>query len=318
MHVARMLLLAMVCSTGCREASTQNIDGSSPTLDAAAPAPAASVTMRADPKTYAIDEETPGTKRPVLVVIGIDPWAEVRGADVPRTVIYEDGTIIASRGKTTAQGRRTFESKLDPQAAARFAAIRADPALVAVPARLGFSHATDQPTAQLIFRVGDRWKMIIANGLYVDGTPTHPARELMPVPPPLANALGTIEAFAMPDAPEWKPDTVEIMLSDFSHSKKPPLPWPNGVPRPPAGFKAPEGGVHKHFVPAAAEPKLEELQRSRDAYTGVGLDGKTWSLNYRRVVPNQALIQRVETCCHLLSIEETVNKMPPIPAYCHR
>ncbi|MBX3182282.1 MAG: hypothetical protein KIT72_09490 [Polyangiaceae bacterium] len=251
-----------------------------------------------------VSEPDKASERPQVVLVQTNPHALVLGAEVPRVVIYEDGTVITQREAQVV-------TAVAPKETRELIARVITPELLALPARWSVRAPTDQPRLQLLVRDADGWKLLDVYGVRL-GSPPRPGTTPPGVPTEIfLAACEALASFEPPGAVPWVPQEIELMLWDFSHAKEEPLPWPAGVPQPPRAGRVAKG-TQKHPIPGRHEAALRAFLEQQGPRRGVQLDGKSMSLAYRRLVPADAHIQAVRRCALSAAIG------PELPPGCTR
>jgi hypothetical protein len=243
--------------------------------------------------------------KPLAVLREKNPWATVLGSEVPTIVVYEDGLVVYHR--LVGEKASALTVNVGAEAARKFVDGLATTEFMALPARMSITIATDQPTVMIVLRTGSQWKFASVNGLGRDGKAT--AASQGEAPGVFVTAYQRLAQFDAPGAVPWEPETIEIMLWDFSHAHKRPLPWPAGIPAPPAGVKPPEKGVYRHYVPGRHEAATRAFIASLEQSQGVSVGGASSSIGVRRVVPSDVYIETMIQCAWSRSIPSA--KLPP-------
>ena len=243
--------------------------------------------------------------KPLAVLRESNPWLMVIGSDVPTIVVYEDGLVVYQ--KLAGQKAEGLMVNVGPEAARALVSGLAPPDFMALPARMSVTAATDQPTVGIALRRGSQWKYASVNGLGRDGKATAASHGEAPVV--FITAYRRLASFDAPGATPWEPESIEIMISDFSHARERPLPWPAGIPAPPAGVKPPEKGVYRHYVPGRHEAATRAFIASLNQSQGVSVGGASASVGVRRVVPSDVYIETMIQCAWSRSIPSA--KLPP-------
>lgn len=209
-----------------------------------------------------------------LLLYKRNPWLMVIGSDSPLVAWYTDGRMIfldhAASGRSGAVYKSVQLSETE-QAEARS---RMKP-LDSLQRHYELSHATDQPTTQLVFRSGGNLKQVSAYG----GVPAEMAAFI--------NFLNTLQARVGARAESWRPSFFEVMLWPFDHALGEPIPWPEDFPGldSPAMVKRGKSS-YSVYLPAEDEEKLRSFIEARQG-NAVLFDGKKWSVAVRIPFPHE-------------------------------
>lgn len=244
--------------------------------------------MPASITSVEVDGLEPLAHRPLLVLTEENPYLMVDGSDVPRLVAYEDGLVLFDGGRRSVQ--------LTPERVREFVAQVAAPEFLALPVLTRVRDRGGLPTVHIGLRLGTRWKYAAVYGIPLgilvlrDGEPPPEG------PPGFMAAYGKVLQFDAPEAKPWTPETIEVMLWDFSHSRDE-SPWPADVPAPPADWVPPPmGKIRKHLMPGSHEAALTKFLAELPETRAVGFNGHRWSVEVRRVVPGEQYIRDVQQC----------------------
>ncbi|GHU35291.1 hypothetical protein AGMMS50256_30240 [Betaproteobacteria bacterium] len=211
-----------------------------------------------------------------LLLYKRDPWLMVIGSDSPLAACYADGLMIfldpASSSNSGQSGPGYKSVRLD--AAERGELQARMKALDTLQPYYELSHATDQPTTQLVFRSGGKLRQSSAYG----GVPAEMAQFI--------GFLGNLQMQAYARAANWKPAFLEIMLWPFEHARGEPTPWPKEFPGldSPAAVKRGKDS-YSLYQPAAREEKFRDFLKTRRG--AVLLDGKKWAVAMRVPFPHE-------------------------------
>lgn len=260
-----------------------------------------------DDRTIEVDGLDALTHKPLVVLTELDPWRTVIGSDVPTTVLYEDGTVVSHRGTGNATYAWTARA---PQAVNALARRIASSDVMTLPVRWSVLAATDQPTVRLLVRSGSRWKYTEVYGIRRDGKPAITNNAAPDAPSTFVDAYRALLDFEVDGAVPWTPEQIEIMLWDFSHTKKRPRPWPREIPTPAYTKPTQSKGVFKHVVDGRLEPAVKEFLSSLEPAQAVSLGNHTLSMAYRRRVPEEEYIMRVRDCARVLKVAADAG-LPP-------
>jgi len=231
--------------------------------------------------------------RPLAVFIQSEPWARVRGADLPRFILYEDQTVIYARQHD--EGFRYHTAKLD---AKPFMELRAKFSQYAkrFPRSATYDvapNSTDQPRALFCFRSGDRYTTTTVYGLQAAGT--KPAAhsqfdaERNPKVPPrqLLELHKLCSSYQAPHARPWQPRYVEVMLWPYEHAVEKSIIWPANWPSLRSDRAMRRGEDYSLFLDATQLPVLQKFLASQMEKGAIEVDRRKWSATWRYVFPSE-------------------------------
>lgn len=244
--------------------------------------------------------------RPLLVLTEENPYLMVDGSDVPRLVAYDDGLVVFDGGQRSVQ--------LTPLHVRSFVETIATPEFLALPVLTRVRERGGLPTVHIGLRLGARWKYAAVYGIPLGILVLREGEAAPQGPAGFMRAYADLLAFAAPEAAPWTPESIEVMLWDFSHAGDE-RPWPADVPAPPSDWKDPPvGSIRRHVLAGSHEPALLRFLDGLAETQAVAFNGHRWSIAVRRVVPGERYIRAVQACV----IKQTLAD-PPIPVgpECH-
>lgn len=240
-------------------------------LTASSPPPPQTVTaasfVRSPPLVLATRET--GKPKPLVVLVETNPWLMVTGSDSPSFALYDDGQAIylTDGGYKTVKLDDTELSKLiDRLDLGTLACLNEsyDPAT-----------ATDQPTETLTIFNGDR-----RSSVSVYGSMKSPSVRSK-IPEPFVSAYDMLRAFHRPDARDWLPDKIEVMVWPYEYAPGTSIIWPKNWPALDDASTVKRGDSYSIFVPAADYPALTRFLGSRQKKGAVEIGGKKWAVSTR-------------------------------------
>jgi hypothetical protein len=271
-------LVCLTLSWGCSHRAPQNI-ASAPIE----PAPSCAVPPGAN-----------AGRRRVLVFSELNPWLEVIDSDVPSVVVYADGEVILAR-----KGLR--HANLAAAALTGFLESLQLDRLRDVPEYTSTMNVTDLKTTVIIWRDGNRMRSV---SVYrpVNRRPEeerwgNQSITISAAPEAFVSAVERIRGFEPDGATTWAPETVELMLGPFDHSRQKPIPWPANWPGwNSSGARMPSTIGGNSLLPVAGLIFIDglcwnqaiEVKKGLDSYTAVLLDGRMYSLSIRPLLPAEA------------------------------
>ncbi|MDI1449268.1 hypothetical protein [Polyangium sp. 6x1] len=309
-HRVTALLALLSLAYGCRDATPPDERGpSAPLTPSASAAPTS--TAKEPPRNASPLFEVEGLDKldhkPLAVLRERNTWLLVLGSDVPTIVVYEDGLVVYH--KIVGNKAEALTVNVGAEAARKLVEELATADFMALPREMSVTTAEDQTTVGIALRQDSQWKYASVEGLGRDGKAT--AAKTGEAPAVFVRAYQRLTSFDAPGATPWKPETIEIMLSDFSSARKPPLPWPAGIPAPPAGVKPPPGGggVYHHVVPGRHEAATRAFIASLEQSQGVAMGGASASIDVRPLVPSDNYIGAMLLCAWTVGPPNAVRPM---------
>lgn len=236
---------------------------------------------------------------PILAMWESDPWLQVVGSDVPAFVLYRDGLVIYRRGE--GDGARRYVARVEGRGRPEDIVERAvRRGFARVPPSSSLVDGTDQPTVSIVLRHDEGWLGADVYGLGRNGWPTAGCPIERRPPAPFLRTYRELVAFRAPSERIWEPEQLEVMLWAFSPSAGRTLPWPDGLPRPPAGFEVPEGRTFRYSVDGQHRARLAELSRALGSSRAVTLDEGTFAMSFRPLVPSEGYLFAVRRALEMI------------------
>ncbi len=225
---------------------------------------------------------------PLAVYVETNPWAMVLGADTPRVVVYENGSVIFL--KESGDRVDYFHKVLSTAEFAEFKR-RLEPAIHLKDLKPFYNMrpgVTDQPESMFYVRESAREMTTRVYGLanLVLDKPGYTYRpdKRNPQDPPseLVDLYRFLDLVNYPGARKWTPSYIEVMFRPYPHSLKPALAWPRhwsglGSDR---SFK--RGNSYSIFLDGSSLPELREFLGGGPVEAGE----KKWAVSYRYVFPS--------------------------------
>ena len=221
------------------------------------------------PRTLAAARRSP-VPMPLVVLRESNPWAGVIASDSPAFALYADGTVIYR----TEAGYKSV--RLDGTAQAGLLRSLALADLSRAAGRYEASNATDQPDADLLLYAGDKPFYISVYGGMTDAS----VRGQLPAA--IVAAYDILRGFARPDARDWMPDRIEVMIGPYEYAPEPSIIWPKDWPGldDPTTRKRHED-QYSLYLPATDLEALRKFLANRHERGAVLIGGKKWSVGLR-------------------------------------
>ncbi|QHL88339.1 hypothetical protein GU926_13215 [Nibribacter ruber] len=216
---------------------------------------------------------------PMVVLTEEDPWLMVIGSDVPTFVLYENGQIIYKKVENRKVKYFTVSlSKEETQA--EIYKMGFSDSLLKLPSYIEAYRATDQPTNELILNFDSARTFRVYGNLRNETARAATPKAFLTVYDYLK---GYSHAKAMP----WMPEEIEVLATDYSHSKEKAAKWPATWP----DLKSPETvsrgeDLYSIYLPKEQFESFLQLSQSLKEKQAVEINGKKFSLSYRLPLPN--------------------------------
>jgi hypothetical protein len=219
--------------------------------------------------------------KPVIALIETNPWLMVIGSDVPTFALYENGQIIykkVSNNKTSY-----FEIKFSKEKINQFIEkLGINDSLKNLPENINASYSTYQPTNQLILNF-DSVKLVSVYG----SLRSPRSEDRQNTPSSFLKVYDNITNFKDNSAKQWLPDSIEVMLTDYSHSPEKPLKWPNDWPNLKNGQTVKRGeSLYSVYLGNKQFDRFIKFIKMLKEKQAVEINGKKFSMSYRLPFPN--------------------------------
>jgi hypothetical protein len=219
--------------------------------------------------------------KPVLVWIQTNPWAMVLGADTPRLVLYEDGTMICmARGGSGSPTH--LLSKLSPaDMDQELQRIQALGTLSGLKRHYEMTRVTDRPSDLFYVDVGGGPPLVTeVYGLTAGETAER-------LPESLAALHQHLVRATCQGGVPWVPEHLEIMLWPYEYAPQKSIRWPAEWP----GLDSPEarqrGDSYSIYLDGSKLSELRAFLKTRNEKGAVEVGGKKWAASYRYVFPSE-------------------------------
>lgn len=213
--------------------------------------------------------------RPVLVFLESDPWLMVIGSDSPRFALYDDGLLIFRAGSGYKQTRLS---------ASQAEAIRDSVRIGVLACHIGFYDGTnfsDQPTQNIFVGRGGGLSRISVYGNLKGPS----VREK--VPSPVVDAFDRLTAYSDPNAENWLPAKIEVMIWPYEYAPEQSIVWPSKWPGLQSAETVARGDSYSLFVPSIDYNELVAFLKTRSAKGAVEIGGKKWAVGLRFPFPQE-------------------------------
>ena len=216
--------------------------------------------------------------KPVVVLVERNPWLMVIGSDAPTFVLYETGHAIYKR--TDDKQVKVYQVKLDHDATKKLIDnLGLSNGFYNLPEYIRASSATDQPTNSIFVNLQKRKEVTVYGNLRrnIAGVDTPPPAAFLRVYATLAN-------FSHPAETKWQPQTLEVMLWDYSYAPNS-IDWPKEFPDLKAATTVRRGDSYSVFLESSQFEAFEKFYQSIGKKTAVKINGKKMAVSYRFPFP---------------------------------
>lgn len=220
-----------------------------------------------------LDAQVAAQPKPQVVLIETDPWLMVIGSDSPSFVMYSDGQVIY-RSET---GYRTVT--LSPE---RQAEIIAEMQFGDAMSKYAGSKATDQSTSIIILLNEGK-----VQGASVYGS-LRRSEVRSKVPPNIVAAYDKLHGFQDPNAIEWLPEKIEVMIWPYEYAPEASIHWPRDWPAIDDSGTVQRGDSYSIFLPSAHFDELKAFVRTRNEKGAVEIGKRKWALSWRLPLPGMS------------------------------
>lgn len=209
----------------------------------------------------------------------------VIGSDSPTLVLYDDGNVIywkrAERGgkyvsaKLSTRERSEFLNRIDARAFESLESYYAPAANV-----------TDQSEYLMVLRKSDG----SLKGVLTYGSPGRQnISRTKSFPSVLTDIYEMVSGYEHPEAKEWLPDVIEVMIWPYEYAPDKNLAWPNDWP----GLSDPKtikrGDSYSIFIEKSRYEELKAFLSKRREKQAVLIGGKKWAISTRFPFPNESI-----------------------------
>jgi hypothetical protein len=211
----------------------------------------------------------------------------VIGADNPRVAVYENGQVIRAKPTAERMTYRTFV--LDAAGLARVRdAMKPVLALKDLKPGYSLSDVTDQPTAMLYLREGEREVATSVYGLDVGDVIPSAAGARADCPPRDVRDLHAwLSKLDDAHSEEWVPTYVEVMLWDYSYAPDESIHWPEDWPGLDSERAVKRGDSWSIFLDSSQLPRLRELLATCKQKGALEIEGKKMAVSFRYTFPGE-------------------------------
>lgn len=214
--------------------------------------------------------------RPVLVFLESDPRLMVIGSDSPRFALYDDGLLIFRAGPGYKQTRLS---------ASQAETIRDSARIGALACHIGFYDATDfndQPTQNIfVGRGGGLSRISVYGSLKAEGVRKK-------TPSLVVDAYDRLSAYSDPNAEDWLPTNIEVMIWPYEYAPEQSIVWPRQWPDLQSPGTVARDDSYSLFVPSADYDELVAFLKTRSAKGAVEIGGRKWAVSLRFPFPHES------------------------------
>ena len=218
--------------------------------------------------------------KPLVVLTESNPWLMVIGSDVPTLALYDSGRVIY---KVTTDNRSFYvTTKLDMmQTQAFISSLKLNDELSAIDNEIMASNGSDQPTNTLVLNFKELKIKNVYGNLRTD------QNAIANTPQAFLDTYNTIINFKGENATTWIPEYIEVLLTDYSHSPRTPLPWPEEWPNLESKSTVERNdSLYSLYLPKANYEDYLALLNQLKEKQGVQINGTIFSVSTRFPFPN--------------------------------
>jgi hypothetical protein len=225
-----------------------------------------------------------GIPPPVLVMRQLDPWKMVIGSDSPAFALYADGTVIFREGERYKSVRLTATEQQD---------LIGSLGIEDLSALKGHyqTTATSDQTQSYIFVYSGTDPFYISTYGSLSSSETRST-----LPDEIVHAYDRLDSFSHPNARDWLPASIEVMIWPYEYAPGQSIVWPSDWP----GLDSPttvQRGEHAFslYVPSVQLGRLTAFLGTRRPKGAVEIGGKKWAASTRFPFPHEQLWMAPET-----------------------
>jgi hypothetical protein len=232
-------------------------------------------------------------ERPIAVLVQSDPWAMVVGSDTPHVAIYENGDVIVIK---KIDGQETYHKIILDEQELDAVRARLDPLLSLEELKPRYSmrpNWTDQPTAKIYVRSGDREVATSVYGMTCSGlsssedSPLVSESSASTVPGRLVETHRLMCNLDFQNSKAWEPEYIEVMLWDYSYAPEASVQWPEAWPSLDSDRAIKRNSMYSLFMDGSSLSALRKFLSTRNAKGAVEISEKKMAVSYRFVFPGE-------------------------------
>ena len=252
------------------------------------------VVLSSSSKSSNMLEGEPSPKRdawpfsPVAILIEHAPWIKPTEGDMPKVMLFADGTLL--RSSDTDPDSMTV-SKLTKQERERLLPLLKSGAAFSARDHYRLVQTTDQPTTELVLIDGTKRKSISIYG-YTLGTAAREATAAE-FPMEIQRIIKLLLEMSPRNSVAWEPRYVEAMVEPFPYSLGTPLPWPQSWPVPGSARAIRRDQSYSLILPGRELRNLIAFEQRLGEKQAVLIGGKPWSLTHRVVIPGSSIAMQL-------------------------
>jgi hypothetical protein len=232
------------------------------------------------------DEEGIPHRRPVVVLVEEDPWLDLIGSDMPRLVIYDDGTIIfrwMSKPVSNPPSYESYKQAILSKSEMKELFIKVNVTAFRQLKRFYnvTPNVTDMPTVDVYVYADGMEKMVSVYGFgsereeppTTDLPPDAPTPDVLPTQ--FRQVYSALVSLSPKPSEKWVPPELELVIQPSKYNKSR-TPWPRGWPTLSDARTVKRENLYSLYMPGT---RLKEVQAFLAAKKGaVTLDGKEWEV----------------------------------------
>jgi hypothetical protein len=221
---------------------------------------------------------------PLAVLLETDPWAMLIGADTPRIVIYEDGTVIfrilTPHKNTSYYTVKLPEEQLQEisdniQSFGRFDELDNDYDVE--------PDLTDQPAVKIYLNLSG--KEYIARIYGLSAANINETSALLP--PQISRLYKYLCDLTFGNSKEWVPEYVTIIVWPFEHAAEKPVEWPSNWPGLKSPFSFRQDDSYSIFIEGKELPRVRELLEMLQPNFPLLIEDRKWTASLKYIFPSE-------------------------------
>ncbi len=246
------------------------------------------------PAEEGLKNSHPGS-RPSAVLIERNPWLTVPGSDMPRVVLYDDGTLICLK-KYDKDHPVYMVKVLDRNSLKELRnSVCLTDNFMKLDRYYRLTDITDITGVEIYMSDGKRFKAVSVYGLRQKTSelpaawPPYEMQYPDRLPDEFVKIYNAMTDIGYQDAGVWTPAYIEILIWLYEHSPEKPLPWPEKWPSPEDPLTRKHGNLYSLYMDGTKLGDLKIFFSKLKQNQAVLIDERKWSLSYRFVFPGESV-----------------------------
>jgi len=225
--------------------------------------------------------------KPLVVMLERNPWANLIGGESPTFAFYNNGLLIFRRQKTDMlyEYVSVILNSEERDKFIEYLSIKEDFLKLNDYYNLFEPiEITDQDSTEIYVWNNNKMKLVEIYGSLKEKC-SKPKQHL--APKIFMELYNKINKYSNSKATHWLPKKIEVVIWDFSYSKKPTVKWPDGWPdiNSKDTVKRKNGGYQIFLNPVLQDKLIELFNKIDDESTAFLINGKKWTIQPRDPFP---------------------------------